>query len=207
MSQKNIFDLSGGPDENAEQQHLQTILQEGANDKVTFFTQTVPWTSSIPKGQLFTGDICKHWNDAEWFLLLRTNSDNGYLDVFVGIKLASLPDDWHLTFNATFVLVHNNPSKNRYAEAVTRHTFRKPLGQNSGLVSIDIGKTQLFEAPLENLLTDPGFTNDGCFQVECRLEELVIKGHMRWNYDSKTETGMVGLQNLGATCYLNALLQ
>lgn len=27
------------------------------------------------------------------------------------------------------------------------------------------------------------------------------------NYDSKKETGMVGLKNQGATCYLNSLLQ
>ena len=27
------------------------------------------------------------------------------------------------------------------------------------------------------------------------------------SYDSKNETGMVGLRNQGATCYLNSLLQ
>lgn len=27
------------------------------------------------------------------------------------------------------------------------------------------------------------------------------------SYDSKKETGMVGLKNQGATCYLNSLLQ
>ena len=29
----------------------------------------------------------------------------------------------------------------------------------------------------------------------------------RSSYDSKKETGMVGLRNQGATCYLNSLLQ
>src|SRR6202044_2355675 len=31
--------------------------------------------------------------------------------------------------------------------------------------------------------------------------------HSFLNYDSKKETGMVGLKNQGATCYLNSLLQ
>ena len=28
-----------------------------------------------------------------------------------------------------------------------------------------------------------------------------------WNWDSKRETGYVGLKNQGATCYMNSLLQ
>lgn len=28
-----------------------------------------------------------------------------------------------------------------------------------------------------------------------------------WTYDSKKETGYVGLKNQGATCYMNSLLQ
>jgi len=28
-----------------------------------------------------------------------------------------------------------------------------------------------------------------------------------WSYDSKKETGYVGLKNQGATCYMNSLLQ
>ena len=28
-----------------------------------------------------------------------------------------------------------------------------------------------------------------------------------WNWDSKKETGYVGLKNQGATCYMNSLLQ
>lgn len=38
-------------------------------------------------------------------------------------------------------------------------------------------------------------------------EVLVRKIVDYWNYDSKKETGYVGLKNQGATCYMNSLLQ
>ena len=40
--------------------------------------------------------------------------------------------------------------------------------------------------------------------VHCRVTEQIL---MRNSYNSKKETGMVGLKNQGATCYLNSLLQ
>ena len=39
------------------------------------------------------------------------------------------------------------------------------------------------------------------------LIEKFVPAAVPVNYDSKKMTGMVGLENLGATCYLNALLQ
>jgi ubiquitin carboxyl-terminal hydrolase 7 len=41
------------------------------------------------------------------------------------------------------------------------------------------------------------------------VELLLINGHllMSSSYDSKKETGFVGLKNQGATCYMNSLLQ
>lgn len=56
-------------------------------------------------------------------------------------------------------------------------------------------------------LYDPskGFlVNDTCL-VEA--EVAVYKAMDPWLYDSKKETGFVGLKNQGATCYMNSLLQ
>lgn len=38
-------------------------------------------------------------------------------------------------------------------------------------------------------------------------DETGVLWHNFTNYDSKLETGYVGLKNQGATCYLNSLLQ
>ncbi len=38
-------------------------------------------------------------------------------------------------------------------------------------------------------------------------DETGVLWHSFVNYDSKKETGYVGLKNQGATCYLNSLLQ
>ena len=44
-------------------------------------------------------------------------------------------------------------------------------------------------------------------RVKVMMEEVFKPAVVPLHYDSKLETGMVGLENLGATCYLNALLQ
>jgi hypothetical protein len=43
--------------------------------------------------------------------------------------------------------------------------------------------------------------------IKVLIEEPFYPAQMRPGYDPKSYTGMVGLANLGATCYLNALLQ
>lgn len=46
--------------------------------------------------------------------------------------------------------------------------------------------------------------NDTCvIEAEVAVRRVVDF----WNYDSKKETGYVGLKNQGATCYMNSLLQ
>jgi ubiquitin carboxyl-terminal hydrolase 7 len=46
--------------------------------------------------------------------------------------------------------------------------------------------------------------NDKCV-VEAEVAVRKILDY--WSYDSKKETGYVGLKNQGATCYMNSLLQ
>ena len=60
--------------------------------------------------------------------------------------------------------------------------------------------------PLSELY-DPGrgyLAND---TVYVEAEVIVRKVLDYWSYDSKKETGFVGLKNQGATCYMNSLLQ
>ena len=56
-------------------------------------------------------------------------------------------------------------------------------------------------------LYDPSkgyIVNDQCIiEAEVAVRKIVDY----WNYDSKKETGYVGLKNQGATCYMNSLLQ
>lgn len=56
-------------------------------------------------------------------------------------------------------------------------------------------------------LYDPSrgyLVNDTCV---IEAEVAVYRAMDPWLYDSKKETGFVGLKNQGATCYMNSLLQ
>lgn len=56
-------------------------------------------------------------------------------------------------------------------------------------------------------LYDParGFIVNDSVVVEAEVTVRKVVDH--WTYDSRKETGYVGLKNQGATCYMNSLLQ
>ena len=60
--------------------------------------------------------------------------------------------------------------------------------------------------PLSELY-DPtrGYLVNDTLQIEAEVAVRKVLDY--WSYDSKKETGFVGLKNQGATCYMNSLLQ
>ncbi|KAK4440537.1 Ubiquitin carboxyl-terminal hydrolase 12 [Sesamum alatum] len=60
--------------------------------------------------------------------------------------------------------------------------------------------------PLNDLYdTSRGFIIDDTCVI--KVEVVIYRAMDQWFYDSKDETGYVGLKNQGATCYMNSLLQ
>lgn len=56
----------------------------------------------------------------------------------------------------------------------------------------------------EILAVNSGFLVDDCLTIKT---DVVVRPPQGEWYDSKAETGYVGLKNQGATCYLNSWLQ
>ncbi|XP_022891827.1 ubiquitin carboxyl-terminal hydrolase 12-like [Olea europaea var. sylvestris] len=86
----------------------------------------------------------------------------------------------------------------------TRYTIRKDTQHDFNARESDWGFTSLM--PLSEL-HDPNrrfLVNDTCI-IEANVSVRVTVSHPL--YDSKKETGFVGLNNQGASCYLNSLIQ
>jgi ubiquitin carboxyl-terminal hydrolase 7 len=116
------------------------------------------------------------------------------------------PDDWYCCVQFSLVLWNpNDPSI--YTHHTAHHRFTKEEG--------DWGFTRFVELrKLFNVQWDksgrPMVENDAANMtayVRVVKDETGVLWHNFQNYDSKKETGYVGLKNQGATCYLNSLLQ
>ncbi|KAK7316579.1 hypothetical protein RJT34_00144 [Clitoria ternatea] len=133
----------------------------------------------------------------KWRVLIFPKGNNvEFLSMYLDVAdSASLPYGW--SRYAQFSLAVVNQIHNKYS-------MRKDTQHQFNARESDWGFTSFM--PLCELY-DPGrgyLVND---TLIVEAEVLVRRIVDYWTYDSKKETGYVGLKNQGATCYMNSLLQ
>ncbi|XP_034693537.1 ubiquitin carboxyl-terminal hydrolase 12 isoform X3 [Vitis riparia] len=133
----------------------------------------------------------------KWRVLIFPKGNNvDHLSMYLDVAdSATLPYGW--SRYAQFSLSVVNQIHNKYS-------IRKDTQHQFNARESDWGFTSFM--PLSDLY-DPGrgyLVNDTCI-IEAEVAVRKILDY--WTYDSKKETGFVGLKNQGATCYMNSLLQ
>ncbi|KAF8398021.1 hypothetical protein HHK36_016947 [Tetracentron sinense] len=145
----------------------------------------------------------KHYSDPffvgghKWRVLIFPKGNNvDHLSMYLDVAdSTNLPYGW--SRYAQFSLAVVNQIHNKY-------TVRKDTQHQFNARESDWGFTSFM--PLSELY-DPGrgyLVNDTCIiEAEVAVRRVVDY----WTYNSKKDTGFVGLKNQGATCYMNSLLQ
>ncbi|XP_022982818.1 ubiquitin carboxyl-terminal hydrolase 12-like [Cucurbita maxima] len=133
----------------------------------------------------------------KWRILLFPKGNNvDHLSMYLDVAdSTTLPYGWSRYAQFSLAVVNHVHKK---------YSIRKDTKHQFNARESDWGFTSFM--PLSDLY-DPSrgyLVNDTCV-VEA--EVLVRKVLDYWTYDSKKETGFVGLKNQGATCYMNSLLQ
>ncbi|KAL1410390.1 ubiquitin-specific protease ubp15 [Vanrija albida] len=149
----------------------------------------------------------------KWRILLFPQGNaNGQPNDMVSVYLdyanpKTAPEGWHAC--AQFCLAISNPSDPTiHNSSHAHHRFVAEECDWGFTRFADLRK--LHTADAANGKTRPTIEND---EVEITAFVRVLKDptgvlwHNFVNYDSKKETGHVGLRNQGATCYMNSLLQ
>lgn len=136
----------------------------------------------------------------------NSDADNVSFYLEQGFGDEKPPDDWYAC--AQFMLVLHNPQDpSIYIHHTANHRFTAEEG-DWGFTRF-AQKNKIFAASYEG--ADRPLVENDTAKMTAYVRVLKDPTGVLWhnfvNYDSKKETGMVGLRNQGATCYLNSLLQ
>ncbi|XP_039058437.1 ubiquitin carboxyl-terminal hydrolase 12-like isoform X2 [Hibiscus syriacus] len=133
----------------------------------------------------------------KWRILIFPKGNNvDHLSMYLDVAdSSSLPYGW--SRYAQFSLAVVNQINHKYS-------IRKDTQHQFNARESDWGFTSFM--PLSDLY-DPsrGYLVNDIVVIEAEVAVRKILDY--WSYDSKKETGYVGLKNQGATCYMNSLLQ
>ena len=116
------------------------------------------------------------------------------------------PEDWYACVE--FALVLWNPHDPRiYKTSTAKHRFNAKEGDWGFTRFVELRKAfHVLWDGYDRPLVENGEANMTTY-VRIIKDTTGVLWHNFENYDSKKETGMIGLKNQGATCYLNSLLQ
>ncbi|EMS52242.1 Ubiquitin carboxyl-terminal hydrolase 12 [Triticum urartu] len=162
---------------------------------ISRFTWTIDNLSRVNTKKLYSETFVV--GGYKWRVLIFPRGNNvEFLSMYLDVAdSAVLPYGW--TRYAQFSLSVVNQIHNKF-------TIRKETQHQFSARESDWGFTSFM--PLSELYNPSrGYlVNDTCV---IEAEVAVCKVVDYWSYDSKKETGYVGLKNQGATCYMNSLLQ
>ncbi|KAF3770974.1 cysteine proteinase [Cryphonectria parasitica EP155] len=143
-----------------------------------------------------------------WRILLfpfGNNVDQCSIYLEHGFEANEIPEDWSCCVQ--FALVLWNPNEptifahhsahHRFTKEESDWGFTKFLENRRMYAAWDASNRPMIENDFANITVYVRHVED----------ETGVLWHNFNNYDSKKETGFVGLKNQGATCYLNSLLQ
>ncbi|CAN8269436.1 unnamed protein product [Cochlearia groenlandica] len=175
---------------------VDTVENPPAEDPPTLkFTWTIPMFTRLNTRKLYSEVFVV--GDYKWRVLIFPQGNTAaslamYLDVADG---ASLPYGWSRYSQFSLTVVN---------QFQTRYSIKKDTHHQFNAKESDWGFSSFM--PIRELY-DPsrGFIVNDTVLIEA--EVTVRKALDYWSYDSKKETGFVGLKNQGATCYMNSLLQ
>ncbi|KAI5285731.1 hypothetical protein KEM54_000337 [Ascosphaera aggregata] len=173
----------------------------------TYQTWTIKDWTKLSKREYGPTFSC---GDAEWRVLFFPFGNNVefaafYLDT---VRVPTLPDDWYRCVQFGLVLWNpNDPTL--FISHSASHRFT-PDESDWGFTRF-CELRRLFNQPWDPARSNRPLVENDTVNLTTYVRVVKDPTGVLWhkfnNYNSKKETGMVGLKNQGATCYLNSLLQ
>jgi len=120
---------------------------------------------------------------------------------------SQIPQDWSCCVQFTLVMWNVNDPSLYSHQHTAHHRFTREEADWGFTRYLELRR--MFQTPWEGSgrpLVENDSVNITAY-VRVVEDETGVLWHNMTNYDSKKETGYVGLKNQGATCYLNSLLQ
>ncbi|KAL3828639.1 hypothetical protein ACJIZ3_017441 [Penstemon smallii] len=163
--------------------------------RTTKYTWRIENFSRLITKKLYS-EVFEH-GDFKWRILIFPKGNNAdFLSMYLDVAdSASLPYGWSRYAHFSLAVVN---------QVHTKYSVRKETQHQFNARENDWGFTSFMSL---GELYDPSrgyLVNDTCV---IEAEVAVYRAMDHWLYDSKKETGFVGIKNQGATCYMNSLLQ